>query len=169
MDIDEQFQHSLELKEAASKKAHGDVIELAKVLENMQKIAKEKSSIEKELKWKEQEYRQLSELKEKDELFFQMKIEKKRKKIKKLKTKLQAKEQELKSAQQEARMQQEELLKAEAEVEKKHEEVKQLQKEREELARAYNVENLKVSKCIQSTVVATSSKEMKVSSSPLSS
>jgi len=168
-DIDEQFQHSLELKEAASKKAHGDVIELAKVLENMQKIAKEKSSIEKELKWKEQEYRQLSELKEKDELFFQMKIKKKRKKIKKLKTKLQAKEQELKSAQQEARMQQEELLKAEAEVEKKHEEVKQLQREREELAHAYNAENLKVSKRIQSTVVATSSKEMKVSSSPLSS
>lgn len=161
-DIDEQFQHSLELKEAASKKAHGDVIELAKVLENMQKITKEKSSIEKELKWKKQEYRQLSELKEKDELFFQMKINKKREKIKKLKTELQAKEQELESAQQEARMQQEELLKAEAEVEKKHEEVKQLQKEREELARAYNVENLKVSKRIQSTVVATSSKEMEV-------
>ena len=79
-----------------------------------------------------------------------------------MKTKLQAKEQELKSAQQEARMQQEELLKTEAEVEKKHEKVKQLQREREELAQAYNVENLKVSKRIQSTVVATSSKEMKV-------
>ena len=65
-------------------------------------------------------------------------------------------------AQQEARMQQEELLKAEVEVEKKHKEVKQLQREGEELARAFNVENLKVSKRIQSTVVATSSKEMKV-------
>ena len=99
---------------------------------------------------------------EKDESFFQMKINKKKEKIKKLKTELQAKEQELKSAQQEARMQQEELLKAEAEVEKKHEEVKKLQREREELAQAYNIENLKVSKCIQSTVVTTSRKEMKV-------
>jgi len=81
MDIDEQFQHSLELKEEARRKASGDVIVLAKVLENVQKIAKEKSSIEKELKWKEQEYRQLSELKEKDESFFQMKINKKKEKM----------------------------------------------------------------------------------------
>ena len=161
-DIDQQIQRSLESKAAANQIASADTLELEKEIEKMQRIAKERNSIEKELKFKERECQLLSELKEKDELF-QRKIAKKKKKIEKLKAELQSKECELKSAQQEARLQQDKLLKAQAELGKKHEEVKQLQREREELAQAYDIENLEVSKRIQIMVVATSSEEeMKV-------
>jgi len=161
-DIDQQIQHSLESKAAANQIASADTLDLEKEIEKMQRIAKEKNSIEKELKFKERECQLLLELKEKDE-FFQRKIAKKKKKIEKLKAELKNKECELKSAQQEARLQQDKLLKAQAELRKKHEEVKQLQREREELAQAYDIENLEVSKRIQITVVAASSEEeMKV-------
>ena len=162
-DIEEQLQRSLESNTAANKKASGEMVELKTALENMQKIARERSSIEKELKLKERECELLLELKKKDELFFEKKIIKKKKKIKTLRTELQTKEHELESAQQEARMQQAELLKAQAEVKKKHEEVKRLQREREELACSYNIENLQVSKRIQITVItASDQEEMKV-------
>ena len=135
------------------------MVELEKVLESMQTIARERSSIEKELKFREQECQLLYELKEKDE-FFQEKITKKRKKIKKLKEELQTKDGQLKSAQEEARMRHEELSQAQAELRKKHEEVKELQREREELACSYNIEKLQVSKRFQ---ISTSDKEeMKV-------
>ena len=162
-DIDQQIQCSLESKAAANQIASADMLELEKEIEKVQRIAKERNSIEKELKFKERECQLLSELKELKDEFFQRKIAKKKKKIAKLKAELQSKECELKSAQQEARLQQDKLLKAQAELRKMHKEVKQLQREREELAQAYDIENLEVSKHIQITVVATSSEEeMKV-------
>ena len=134
--------------------------ELEKVIENMQKIARERSSIEKELKFRERECQLLSDLTKVKDEFFQEKITKKRKKIKKLKEELQMKDRQLQSAQEEARMQQEELSQAQAELRKKHEEVKELQREREELASSYNIEKLQVSKRLQ---ISTSDKEgMKV-------
>ena len=160
-DIDQQIQRSLESKAAANQIASADTLELEKGIEEMQRITKERISIEKQLEFKERECQLLSELKEKDE-FFQRKIAKKKKKIEKLKTELQSKEFELKSAQQKARLQQDKLLKAQTELREKHEEVKQLQREREKLTHAYNIENFEVSKRIQITVVATSSEEMKV-------
>ena len=68
-DIDQQIQRSLESKAAANQIASADTLELEKEIEKMQRIAKERNSIEKELKFKERECQLLSELKEKDKFF----------------------------------------------------------------------------------------------------
>lgn len=49
--------------------ASGGLSEFKKVLENMQRIAKERNSLENQLRFKERECQLLSKLKEKDKVF----------------------------------------------------------------------------------------------------
>ena len=166
IDAEEQIKQSQDSKTKAEEKATEAVTKLEESHENMQKIAQEKSNLEMELNVKEQEYKFLSTMQEKDEAlnqFLQKKIDEKRKKIKTLKKELQRKECELQSALQEVQTRQEELMQARKELKKNHTKVIQLQREKEELARPCNIEKEQVSKLVQITFALTSDKEeMKV-------
>ena len=104
-----------ESKQVANENAKDCLTELEKLREVVLTIAREKSNIEMELKFKERECQLLSEIKEDKAYnvqFLQHKIAKKRKKIKRLKEELESKECKLLSAQQEAQTWQEELVTA---------------------------------------------------------
>jgi len=153
-----------ESKQAANKNANDCLTELEKLREDVQKITREKSNIEMELKIKERECQLLSEIKE-DKAYnvqlLQNKIAKKKKKIKRLKQELESNECKLRSAQQEAQIWQEKLSQALAEVRKKHEEVKELQRENEKLATSYSIKKEEISSLVQIAVTSVK-EEMKV-------
>ena len=111
---------------------------LEKLKIKVQKITQEKTSLEMELKYKEQQYQTLLSAKEKDEVynqFLQIKLNKKKEKIKRLKEELGKKKHEFQPAHEEAQILQKELLLLEPKKHKpmKHKEVKQLQR-KEKLA-----------------------------------
>ena len=151
MDADECLRQSQESKVKANEKACEAVTKLKTLRGNVEKMAQEKSNLEKELSIKERECELLCAMQEKDAYnqVLQKKIDKKRKKIKILKKELQKKESELQSALQEHQTQQKELSKAQTALKKHHEIVIKLQREREELACTYNIEKEKVSKIVQ--------------------
>ena len=138
---------------------------LEELHENVQKIAQEKSNLERELKIKEREYQLLSTVHEKDEVLnhvLQKKIDKKRKKIKRLKEELQSMDSELQSALQEVQIGQKGLSQAQNEVKKHCKQVIALQREKEELAWSYNIEKEQVSKIVQ--LLVSDKEEMQVRS-----
>ena len=164
-DAEERLRQSQESKVKAYEKANEAVTKLEELHENVQKIAQEKSNLEKQLKVKEREYQWLSTVHEKDEELnhvLQKKIDKKRKKIKRLKEELQNMDSELQSALQEVQIGQKGLSEAQKEVKKQHEQVIQLQKEKEELAWSYNIEKEQVSKIVQ--LLVSDKEEMQVRS-----
>ena len=120
-------------------KANGREIltKIKKLHKKVQKISKEKTSLEMELEYKEQQYKTLlSAMHEKNEVYNQFlrnKISKKKEKIKRLKEELHQKEQQFQPACEEAQILRKELSLALLEL-KKHEEVKQLQRKEEKLA-----------------------------------
>ena len=69
VDSEELLRQLQESKQAANENAKDYLTELEKLREDVQKIAREKSNIEMELKIKERECQLLSELKEKDKFF----------------------------------------------------------------------------------------------------
>lgn len=166
MDADERLRHTEESKTKTKEKIRKFVTKLEESHENVEKIFQEKSSLEVELKIKEQECRQLCVMQEQGEALNRLlreKIVKKQKKITTLKIKLQRKESELQSVLQEVQVLQKELPKAQKELKKKHEEVMQMHREKEELVHSYNIEKEQVSKLVQITFVLASDKEeMKV-------
>ena len=164
-DAEECLRQSQESKVKANEKANEAVTKLEELHENVQKIAQEKSNLEKELKFKEREYQLLFTVHERDEELNQvlkMKVEKKRKKIKRLKEELQSMDSELQSALQEVQIGQKELSQAQNEVKKHHKQVIHLQKEKEELAWFYNIEKEQVSKIVQ--LLVSDKEEMQVRS-----
>ena len=165
VDAEERLRQSLESKVKADKEAREAVTKLGELHENVQKIAQEKSNLERELKVKEREYQLLSTVHEKDEELNQdlkKKVEKKRKKIKRLKEELQSMDSELQSALQEVQIGQKGLSEARKEVKKQHEQVIQLQREKEEVAWSYNIEKEQVSKIVQ--LLVSDKEEMQVRS-----
>ena len=159
MNVIKHLRHSQESKAKASKRASEVVTELEKLHENVERISHVTSSLERELKFKEQEYKLLSAMQEKDE-FLQMKIDKKKKKIKILKEELQRKEWELQSALREVQTRREELMQAQKELKKQHDEVILLQREKEELDCSYSIEKEQVSKIVQ--ILASDKEELQV-------
>ena len=165
VDAEDRLRQSQESKVKANEKASETVTKLEDLHENVQKIAQEKSNLEKELKVKERECQLLSTVHEKDEELnqvLQKKIEKKKKKIKRLKEELQSMDSELQSALQEVETRQKGLSQAQKELKKQHKEVIQLQREKEKLAWSYNIEKEQVSKIVQ--LLVSDKEEMQVTS-----
>ena len=148
---DECLRQSQESKVKANEKASEAETKLKKLRGNVEKMAQEKSNLEKELSIKERECELLCAMQEKDAYnqVLQKKIDKKRKKIKSLKRELQIRESELLSTLQEVQTQQKELSEAQIVLKKQHEQVIKLQREKEKLASSYNIEKQKVSKIVQ--------------------
>ena len=151
VDIEERLRQSQASKAKANVKSSESETKLEELLGNVEKIAQEKSNLERKLSIKERECELLCAMQEKDTYnqVLQKKVDKKRKKIKSLKKELEIKESELQSALQKVQTQQKELSEAQKELKKQNEEVIQLQREKEELACSYNIEREKVSKIVQ--------------------
>ena len=143
MNAEEHLEHAQELIAEPNARTSEIITKFEKLHEKVQKIAQEKNSLEMELKFKEREYKLLTAMQEKDEVynqFLQKKLNKKKEKIKKLKEELHKMEYEFQSAHREAQTLRNELSLAQSELKKKHEEVTQLQREKEKLASSYRVE-----------------------------
>ena len=151
VDVEKRLRQSQASKAKANVKLSDSETKHEELLGNVEKMAQEKSNLERKLSIKERECKLLCTMQEKDAYnqVLQEKIDKKRKKIKSLKKELQLKESELQSASQEVQTQQKELSEAQTVLKKQHEQVIKLQREREELACSYNIEKKKVSKIVQ--------------------
>lgn len=145
--------------------ASGGLSEFKKVLENMQRIAKERNSLENQLRFKERECQLLSKLKEKDKVFeVKIHLTKKWEKIKNWGRSYKGKNMNssLPMANPKPKREKRNCYKL------KHKWKRNTKRwmscrEREELACTYNIEKLQVSTRIQITVVAASDQEeMKV-------
>ena len=163
-DAEEHLRDAQESEVKANEKASEAVTKLEELHENVEKISKEKSSLEEQLKIKERECELLSAMQEKDAYnqVLQKKVDNKRKKIKRLKEELQSTNFELQSALQEVQVGQTELSQAQNKLKKQREQVIQLQKEKEEVAWSYNIEKEKVSKIVQ--LLVSDKEEMQVRS-----
>ena len=151
VDIEERLRQSQASKAEANVKSSESETKLEEMLGNVQKIAQEKSNLEKKLSIKKRECELLCAMQEKDAYHqvLRMKVDKKRKKTNSLKKELQKKESELQTTLQEVQTKQSELSEARTVLKKQHEQVIKLQREKEELASSYNIEKEKVSKIVQ--------------------
>ena len=162
LDAEEHLRHSDESRAKANRKTSETMTKLESLHENLEKMAQEKSSLERELKIKKQECQLLGARLEKDAYnqVLQEQIDKARKRIKSLKVELQRKDFELQFALKEVQINQNELLQAQKELKSQHEKVMLLRIEKEKLARSYNIRSKQVSKLVQ--ILVSDKEETKV-------